>query len=783
MRKGKFVSQLRFYFILLILIPILFVWVFVSMFLRADYLDDAVLENRIVMGNIETIIDETLINAETSLYLIGNLIIEEHADVDQILKVLDSHGDQFELVEVVDEKGILLNAYPSTNVLIGSDKSAECYYETFATGADTCWSSSFISPRSGNPVVTLARQIGDKTIVGYVNIDHIANVAENFSKNYNHEFHISIVGSHGEYISAKNREFVYQRRIINRFDEICSIYENDEPYGTLDHLGESTIANVTYIEKSGWYIIVFQPYTEIIREMTELNRVFLLTAITAILLGLFYAFRQVRKISREMNKISQETHTIAGGDFNHSIEIDTYSEFKQLMDDFEVMKGSIRSRNDQLHTLAYQDALTGLNNKAMIFEQINRWIADKGIKNFGLLFLDIRKFGNINDVYGHRNGDAALAKFADRLRQFEVDEGVIGRFWGDKFIILIPNFKGVDVLLERAERIHIAFEQPVAFNNIEIPMAFTIGMTQYPLDGEDLNTLIRNLDLVMHESEVIETGRTILFNEELSKKVRRRIAIENELAKAIDNQEFCLHLQPQIESKGKHIRGFEALLRWDNARLGKVGPSEFILIAEQSGLIKQIDEWVMEHAFAEIQKINKLFNKEFLISINVSAAQIQRIDFADKVIALMDKWKMKPQLVELEITELSILNIMDNVTQNINKLREQQVKIALDDFGTGYSSINHLSEIHVDTIKIDRSLMNNIDKSQRKWIIVKNLYNISKQLKYDVVLEGVETENQISFLKQLKEVYIQGYYYCKPQPIEELIAYIQKWQKEANEQA
>ncbi len=243
-----------------------------------------------------------------------------------------------------------------------------------------------------------------------------------------------------------------------------------------------------------------------------------------------------------------------------------------------------------------------------------------------------------------------------------------------------------------------------------------------------------------------------------------------------------MHLQPQIESKEKRIRGFEALLRWNNARLGKVGPGEFILIAEQSGLIKQIDEWVMEHAFVEIQKINEIFNTEFLISINVSAAQIQRIDFADKVIALMEKWGMKGQLVELEITELSILDIMDNVTRNINKLREKQVKIALDDFGTGYSSINHLSEIHVDTIKIDRSLMNNIDNSQRKWIIVKNLYNISRQLQYDVVLEGVETESQISFLKQLREVYIQGYYYCKPQPIEELIAFIRKWQQETNEQ-
>lgn len=752
------------------------------MFLRADYLDDAVLENRIVMGNIETIIDETLINAETSLYLIGNLIIEENADVTEILKVLDTHGEQFEMVEVVDENGILLKAFPNTNVLIGTDKSAECYFDTFAKGSDTCWSSSFISPRSGNPVVTLARKIGEKTIVGYVNIDHIANVAENFSNNYNHEFHISIVGSNGEYISAENREFVYQRRFIDQFDQICRIYESDEAYGSLIYQGENTITNVTYIEKSGWYIIVFQPYTEIIQELKEINLIFLLTAITAMLLGLFYAFRQARKISGEVNKISQETHTIAGGDLDHSIEIDTYFEFEQLMEDFEIMKGSIRSRNDQLHTLAYQDALTGLKNKTMIFDQINHWITDGQIKKFGLLFLDIRKFGNINDIYGHRNGDAALIKFSDRLRRFEVEENIVGRFWGDKFIVLVPNFSEMSDLLEWADQIQKAFELPITFNNIEISMTFTIGITQYPLDGEELNTLIRNLDIVMHESKTVGVGKSILFNEDLSKKVRRRIAIENELEKAIENHEFSLHFQPQIESKEKSIRGFEALLRWENKRLGRVGPGEFILIAEQSGLIKEIDEWVIEHALTEIQRINERLNSEFLISINISAAQIQRIDFADKVINFMEKQGIKAEWVEFEITELSILDIMDHVTQNINKLRKKQVKIALDDFGTGYSSINHLSEIHVDTIKIDRSLMNDIDKNQRKWIIVKNLYNISRQLQYDVVLEGVETESQISFLKQLKEVYIQGYYYCKPQAVKELIAFIQKWQKDENEQ-
>ncbi len=429
----------------------------------------------------------------------------------------------------------------------------------------------------------------------------------------------------------------------------------------------------------------------------------------------------------------------------------------------------LRAYEKDLQQLAYHDQLTGLKNRIALSETLSEIIADKHHKKAAILFIDIDNFKYINDTMGHTYGDRVLKKIGERLGKLQGNHSHLYRLSGDEFIILVNDLEEVNQIEKGAVEILKAFRTPVEVDGRSIFTTVSIGISIFPEHGNSLDELLKNADIAMHKAKEAGKNKIVIYNVPMNEAVAERMRTERNLRMALENNEFELHYQPQLDIKTNKISGFEALIRWRNAELGFVSPAKFIGVAEDTHLIIPIGEWVLRNASLFLKRLHNLGHTELTISVNVSMLQLLQDDFADVVMDILEMTKINPKYLELEITESILMESYEAIAGKLKLMRARGIKIALDDFGKGYSSLNYLRQLPITTLKIDKTFIDTISTEGKNKSLTDHIVKIGRSMDLCVVAEGVENEDQMQYLIKHKCNKIQGYLFSKPIPENEAV--------------
>jgi len=427
------------------------------------------------------------------------------------------------------------------------------------------------------------------------------------------------------------------------------------------------------------------------------------------------------------------------------------------------------ARDRELYRRAHFDPLTQLPNRLLFLDELGRELARAERRGgmVALLFVDLDGFSQVNDTLGHAAGDELLVHAADRLRACVRRADLVARLGGDEFTVVLPDLRTATDAATVAEHAIKALSEPYRIGHGETFLAASIGVALFPVDGTTAEDLLQHADMAMYRAKEKGRGTHVFFEEGMNREAQRRLALDRELRRALEEEQFVLHYQPQLDLRLNRIVGAEALLRWAHPERGLVAPGPFISFAEETGLIERIGEWVLDAACAQFTTWGAQGVQIDHVSVNVSPRQFRRRDFPDIVARALERHRMPPQRLRLEITESVLVDDSGAADATLARLCELGTPLELDDFGTGYSSLAYLQRLPVATIKLDRSFIRGIAANDNSQAIVRAAIAMVHALKKQVVAEGVETAEQLRLLREWNCDAIQGYYLSKPLPSSE----------------
>lgn len=416
--------------------------------------------------------------------------------------------------------------------------------------------------------------------------------------------------------------------------------------------------------------------------------------------------------------------------------------------------------------LAYYDVLTGLPNRSLVHDRLQQSVAnaDQAATKVALLMVDLDRFKTINDSLGHSVGDRLLVEVAKRLKLGLRECDTLCRQGGDEFLILLPDLPDADACVTHLARLTDSLAQPFRVDALELAITVSMGIAIYPDDGPDMGTLLKKADMAMYRAK--EAGRNTyrFFNEEMNDEAEERLAMHSNLRRALDTGQFVLHYQPQFEIASGRLVGAEALLRWNHPTLGLVSPGRFIPVAEESGLIVPIGEWVLREACREAAHWQRQGMTDVVVAVNLSALQFKRGEIEVSVTRALDESGLDPALLELELTESILIHDTENVLATVMRLKHMGLKLSIDDFGTGYSSLAYLKRFKVDKLKIDQSFIHDLAKDPDDAAIVRAIVQMARSLGLRTIAEGVEDRHVLDHLRLYRCDEAQGYFFSRPVP-------------------
>jgi len=585
-------------------------------------------------------------------------------------------------------------------------------------------------------------------------------------------------------------ESVVVEKIVLRdtLDAIARRPVGDKPVVTVFNEQSAYITGIPLLD--GLHLLAILPKQEITEIRNRLALAVIIIMLVSILItaSALYLVLQ-RLVIGPIQRLGVLSREIGRGNLAIQSGLNSNDEIGTLATAFEAMAGSLRKSDEQIRYVAYHDTLTGLPNRAMFQEYLNHVIAHarRNRKQFALLFLDVDDFKRINDTLGHETGDCLLQEVTERLANclrdtdyvarmggFDAPDEFLARLGGDEFIMLLPDISDQHAPGALAYRLIEALSQPFLITNHEFYVGASIGITLYPTDGEQANELVKNADIAMYHAKELGKNNYQYYRETMNTMAHERLALENKLRKALENDELCLHYQPQVDAASGRIAGVEALLRWFDPEQGLIPPDFFIPVAENSGLILPIGEWVIKEACRQNKAWQKAGLEKIVVSVNISGIQFARQNVPDVIEAALKESRLAAAYLETEITESVIMDQPERAIEQLSTIKELGIGIALDDFGTGYSSFSYLHRFPIDTLKIDRSFISDICKETEHAEIVAAIIAMSHILKLRVIAEGIETEEQLRLLIDKDCDVIQGYLFSRPLPAEEMTQLLAK---------
>ena len=442
---------------------------------------------------------------------------------------------------------------------------------------------------------------------------------------------------------------------------------------------------------------------------------------------------------------------------------------------FAVALSSVE-REETLYRQAHFDALTGLPNRQLLKDRLEQHLSNARIDDHSgaLLFLDLDRFKEINDLFGHSVGDAVLVQAARRITSVVRDRDTVARLGGDEFVVVLPNIRNESIVRTTAERLLEKLGDPFTVQEIDHYVSASIGIVLFPEDGDSVETLLKNADAAMYRAKDAGRSRFEFFSRRLNAESRRKIGLERDLRQAYQDNSLEVYYQPQFDISTGNICGAEALLRWTHPELGTISPEEFIPLAEDSGLIVEIGAWVIEKACEDLCEILDHGLHPGPVSINVSPRQLRDSGFPQTVLEPIRRLGIHPGYIQLEVTETAVAQNRDTAIEVLESLRGKGVRVAIDDFGTGYSSLSYLQQMPFDVIKIDKSFIDRIGSGVTSNNICRTIIRMAEELGKKSIAEGVETQEQLEFLRRNGCDYVQGFFYSEALPQSRFLGFVEK---------
>jgi diguanylate cyclase (GGDEF)-like protein len=433
---------------------------------------------------------------------------------------------------------------------------------------------------------------------------------------------------------------------------------------------------------------------------------------------------------------------------------------------------SMKEHQEKLAYLVNFDPLTGLANRRYLHDRLEHalQLAKRNDDYIAIIFIDLDNFKYVNDTLGHEVGDKLLVQITERLKGVIRESDTLARMGGDEFVLLAEKIEDEDAVAFLAQKIVESLSDSFLMAHNKIFTGASVGISLFPIDGTDIDTLMKKADMAMYQSKEQGKGRFSFFSTELEKKLKNKLGIETELRQAIAQNEFVLYYQPQVDSRSGQIVGLEALIRWNHPQRGIVSPLEFIPTAEDDGLIIPIGDWVIMKALSTLRAWQDAGVGPGWLAINIADKQFREPTFVSKIASAIEFFKVDPTTIKIELTEGIIMDKPDEAIAKLDRLKELGVKISIDDFGTGYSSLSYLRRLPIDQFKIDRSFVKDIGESHSDEEITAAMIAMGQALNIEIIAEGVETKAQLEFLSGKGCFFIQGFYYSKPKPQNEITA-------------
>ncbi|MBO4899453.1 MAG: GGDEF domain-containing protein [Lachnospiraceae bacterium] len=431
----------------------------------------------------------------------------------------------------------------------------------------------------------------------------------------------------------------------------------------------------------------------------------------------------------------------------------------------------VNDKNEELKYMAYYDGMTGLYNRNYFISLLTGFVgkAQENNREVAVMFVDIDDFRSINDGMGLVVGDELMMSFGQYLSEFSTENCIVSHFTGDMYCIAVYDPCGQNDIEHIYDRIRQRTRQPfILSDRREIYIKVTAGVAMYPDASENVLELINYAEIVMLRAKHDGKDSIQYFDSILLSEFLKNLNIENKLRDAVYDMNFEMYYQPQFETESGQLRGVEALIRWKDPEEGMISPAQFIPLAEKNGTIVPIGQWVIEDSIRTYMQWRKDYDRPFILSINISAIQYKREDFVEKLIAIIEKYEMNPAELELEITETALIDNYRDVSEKLKLLRDYGIRISMDDFGTGYSSLSHLKSLPIDTLKIDKTFVDTVLDDENTNVIMESIMGMVKKLGLETVAEGVETEEQLEYLKSIQCDNIQGYLTGRPCTVSDL---------------
>jgi diguanylate cyclase (GGDEF)-like protein len=506
-------------------------------------------------------------------------------------------------------------------------------------------------------------------------------------------------------------------------------------------------------------------------------------------LFVLYFFNKILILN--LNKLINGTIELGKGNLDWRLESKFNDEFSRLNFAFNNMarriddsKREISSQTEQIKRLAYYDSLTELPNRNHFLDRLEQELAraKRNNEKLGVLYIDLDNFKLVNDSFGHDIGDLLLKQVAERLKKHTRVSDTTARLAGDEFVIILPHqnsyqdsskvgqrlLEEISCPVNLSTRIIEELSKPFKVKNNFISVSSSIGIAVYPENGSTAKEVLNSADLAMYASKNEGKNRFNYCTEEMTIKMRHLIEIEQNIRQALTNREFVLQFQPQVDLATKEIVGLEALIRWNHPHYGFIAPGDFIPIAEDRGIIQDISKWVIRDVFDQFKLWREEGCRLIPVTVNLSARDFYQQGIESYILEIIKEEKEFDGLLGIEVTETSIIADKENAIVTLNNLREMGVKIALDDFGTSYSSLNYLQILPIDMVKIDRSFVKDIVQNPRNAAIIKAIITMSHALNLKVLAEGIETQEQVDFIRKINCDLAQGYLFYKSLPAEEI---------------
>jgi diguanylate cyclase (GGDEF)-like protein len=637
-------------------------------------------------------------------------------------------------------------------------------------------SNPVISRTNGKPVTIIAAPIINDdgkiegVMAGAINLIKLSRIIENLKYNYPNSYSY-IVDKNGLILAHPNNEYILKQNITVKSDTIneqmtgiaAEILNNDEGSNKYSY-GNVSSMNYYHIipNTDGWKLIIKIPveywHAPIRHAGISLILIGLVGLIIASILGLFIA----KSISKPVISLNELFTEATEGNLNARSEIDTDDEIGDAARSFNKMMDTISS-------LTYYDSLTLLPNKMLFNASFEAELEKASRENskLAIMTLDVDKFENINNTLGHAAGDKLLKSLAEKIVSIVDHTNMVSHIGEDRFAVLFKYFKNKDEVIQLANEVRDAIKQPWVIDGHRFYITACIGLAFYPEDGNTSSGLMKNAFSAMQKAKRRGRDSYQLYEPSQNAWLLEQLNMDSSMHRALDNGEFSLHYQPQIDAKTKEVIGCEALIRWNHPELGIISPLKFIPISEVNGLITLIGRWALYTACTQNKLWQDAGHKPIYVSVNLSAIQLIQEDFIDVVSGVLKETGLSPEYLELEITESVAVKNHEYIMDILEKLKRMNIRIALDDFGTGYSSLNYLKDFAISTIKIDRSFICDINENPKNAAIVSTILALGHNLKLKVTAEGIETKEQYETLRDQGCDIIQGYYFSKPLPLNE----------------